>query len=109
MIYARSSLTTLHHVNEIGVEQILAVCSVESVSASRFARNKAEYAELAKLVLNGRKPESAHARQFAHVPLLVRSTEKQSQYLSPDLREEHFQNRALSFHFVERIFSYRPL
>src|SRR6266566_5134848 len=43
------------------------------------ARNKFQRAQLAKLILDRRKPKTTHSHQFAHISFLMGRCEKQSQ------------------------------
>ena len=69
----------LDHTNELGKEWMIAIGTIEPVIAIGPAGDQLNSAEFTKLVLHGRESESGHSHQLAHVTLLSRRREQQSQ------------------------------
>ena len=69
----------LNQANELGKEWMIAIGTIEPAIAIGPAGDQLNSAEFTKLVLHRRESGSAHSHQLAHVTLLSRRREQQSQ------------------------------
>lgn len=73
---------------------MIAIGAIEPVIAIGPARDQLNSAEFTKLVLNRAESESAHPHQLAHVTLLSRRREKQSQDFGANLWKQDLEDLA---------------
>jgi hypothetical protein len=77
----------LHDADQLWVHWVIPISSIKTVISVRPVSEQTNRAELAQFVLDGVKREPAHVHEFAHVTLLGRRTEEQSQEFGPYLRK----------------------